>query len=265
MPMRKTAFIAACGALVACFASFAMAGQGKVNVVSVTVQKEKNAVVAELFTSQGCSSCPPADAFLGELAHRADVIPIEMHVDYWDDSDTPFGGKWKDPFSSPAWTQRQQAYNRLILGSKRVFTPQMVIDGRLQQIGTRRQAVFSDILQAKTLRKKAFDISPVLSAKGDVTVTVKGPGLFKAARVELVRLTHKVRTHVTAGENNGAELVNRNIATEMLSLGTYGGGKESYHINLDAGKDGADGCVVMLQNPEDLHVLSAALCETEEK
>src|SRR3989304_3616456 len=88
-------------------------------------------VVVELFPSQGCSSCPPADRLLGELARRPDVLALSFNVDYWD-----YIG-WKDPFASPAHTERQRAYGRA-LGRRVVYTPQMVIDGADEAVGSAR-------------------------------------------------------------------------------------------------------------------------------
>ncbi|MBI1214739.1 MAG: DUF1223 domain-containing protein [Alphaproteobacteria bacterium] len=238
----------------------AQAAKGKVSAVSVAVVKDPDAVVAELFTSQGCSSCPAADAFLSELAHRADVITLEMHVDYWDDLKTFFAGKWKDPFSSPTWSQRQQNYNRVIMNSDRVFTPQIVIDGRLQDVGTRRQSVFGEIEQAKSLRRQHFKITPELKDDGEAVVTVEGPGLHTPANVLLLRVTRQAVTRVTGGENHGATLKNRNIATDMLTIGTYPGGKQSYKIKM-AKPAGDDTCAVLLQDPDNMHILSARFCD----
>ena len=101
------------------------------------------AVVVELFTSQGCYSCPPAEKFLGDLAEQETVIALDFHVDYWDNLVHGADGKWKDPFSRPAYTQRQRVYNQRIRGTGNVYTPQMVIDGRLEAVGSRRIAVLS--------------------------------------------------------------------------------------------------------------------------
>ena len=91
-------------------------------------------VVVELFTSQGCSSCPPAEAFLGELATRPNVVALEFHVDYWD-----YIG-WQDPFGSPAYTKRQRGYSAS-MGTPYVYTPQMVIQGRIHEVGSKLHLV----------------------------------------------------------------------------------------------------------------------------
>ena len=91
-------------------------------------------VVVELYTSQGCSSCPPAEAFLGELAKRPNVIALEFHIDYWD-----YIG-WKDPFASPDYTARQRAYSAR-MGERYVYTPQMLIQGQTHEVGSKRYLV----------------------------------------------------------------------------------------------------------------------------
>ena len=91
-------------------------------------------VVVELFTSQGCSRCPPADAYLAELARRPDIVALSFHVDYWN-----YVG-WRDPFSSTRWSKRQRDYGAS-LNRRFVYTPQIVVDGRDESIGSRRPRV----------------------------------------------------------------------------------------------------------------------------
>ena len=100
--------------------------------------------VVELFTSQGCHSCPPADAYLGVLSGRDDIIALAHHVDYWN-----YIG-WKDPFSSPQATERQHSYARA-MRKRSVYTPQMVIDGRYDAVGSRRSQVDRAIDRAAVL------------------------------------------------------------------------------------------------------------------
>src|SRR6266705_4449724 len=96
---------------------------------AMPVGAEPRPVVVELFTSQGCSSCPPADALLGELAKRGDVLALGFHISYWDSLG------WKDPLSSKSATERQKAYARHFTDG-RVYTPQMVVDGTSEMVGS---------------------------------------------------------------------------------------------------------------------------------
>src|ERR1700726_1026943 len=110
-------------------------------------------IVVELFTSEGCSSCPPADALLAELAGRPDVLALSFHVDYWD----RLG--WRDPFSSPDATRRQHGYAEL-LGLSTVYTPQIVVDGRWQAVGSDR----ADVERALGAAQRSGDEVPVALA-----------------------------------------------------------------------------------------------------
>src|SRR5216684_3342255 len=105
---------------------------------------ETRPVVVELFTSQGCSSCPPADALLGELAKRPGIIALGFHITYWD------GAQWRDPFSRRESTERQIAYDRRLTGGQ-VYTPQMVIEGTEDVVGSDRRAVLAALDSAKPL------------------------------------------------------------------------------------------------------------------
>lgn len=226
---------------------------------NISVSKDRDAVVAELFTSQSCSSCPPAQAFLGDLAKRTDVIALEEHVDYWDDYKPLFSGAWKDPYSSSTWSQRQTQYNRLIMGNDNVFTPQMIIDGRMQEVGSRRSALNSMIEQAKTLRRGHFTVSPEISAEGKARVTIDGPGQSKPVRVMLALVEKETHTDVTAGENKGSKLPGHNVVREMLVIGTWDGGKQDYKVSVPPLKEN-ESCAVFLQDPETMHILAGGVC-----
>src|SRR5271168_3386935 len=139
-------------------------------------------VVVELFTSQGCSSCPPADALLGDMARRDDVIALGFHISYWD------GLAWKDPFSSQSSTDRQRAYSRLFhLGQ--VYTPQMVVDGAREMVGSDRQEVLAAVGDARP-----ETVAPVSFAADRRSVTI-GAGDGRGS-VLLVRFAKERTTRV---------------------------------------------------------------------
>ena len=137
---------------------------------SQAVQAEtRQPVVVELYTSQGCSSCPPADAFLGELARQDDVIALSLHVDYWDDMG------WKDTFASPNTTARQRAYKQ-VLNSRYVYTPQIVVDGRGHAVGSRRAEVRALIAEARARAKPRTGARPCATATSCASWSSSAPG-----------------------------------------------------------------------------------------
>src|SRR5437660_3791491 len=155
-------------------------------------QAGERLIVVELFTSEGCSSCPPADALLAELAGRPDVLALSFHVDYWD----RLG--WKDPFSSPQATRRQHGYAEL-LGLATIYTPQMVVDGKWQAVGSDR----SDVEQALGSARRKRDEVPVALAvdHGRARITL-GPGVDGiAADLRLIGFDRRHLTAVSRGEN----------------------------------------------------------------
>lgn len=197
-------------------------------------------VVVELFTSQGCSSCPPADVLLGELARRDDVLALSFHVDYWD----RLG--WKDPFSSPMATARQRAYAQK-LGLRTVYTPQAVVDGTAEMVGSDRRAVARAIAAARA--QQTVDVKLVRDA-GDLVVRV-GPveGMGRTS-VQLVAYAPGQTTRVTAGENGGRSLANANIVRSVEMLGVAGPAAGEWRVPAEAGPgfavlvQGADGKVL---------------------
>ena len=170
--------------------------------------------VVELFTSQGCSSCPPADALLGELKRtRPDLLVLDFHVDYWN------GLGWSDPFSSPAATERQRHYADL-LGSNQVYTPQMVIAGRLQAVGSDRDAVADAISTAQSQKSPPVVIS-TKHAGADLDIDVgAGQG---AGDVLVVGFDDQHATSVGRGENSGRMLTEVNVVRSIARAGRWDG------------------------------------------
>lgn len=206
-------------------------------------------VVVELFTSQGCHSCPPAEDFLGDLAERDDVIALEFHVDYWD-----YIG-WKDPFADPSYTDRQREYNRLF-ASPYNYTPQMVVDGRAHEVGSRRSAVEARIEAASMKRMMAAqeagypDLSVALEGDGSLSVTLDGDAPERGDfRIIVIGFDDRHETEVRSGENSGKNLVNARVVRSLETVGpVWRGGGLTFSISADQ-INGQGGCAVLIQNP----------------
>ncbi len=172
-------------------------------------------VVVELFTSQGCSSCPPADAYLHKLAAREDVTALALHVDYWD-----YIG-WKDSFGSPAWSQRQRSYASGA-GRSMVYTPQMIINGSDHVVGNRPKDV-EDLIDRHS--RTPLPVVVLANRSGNrVTVTASAEQALKGPFVvQLVRYTPKQTVDIKRGENAGRTLSYANVVSEIAPLKTWNG------------------------------------------
>jgi hypothetical protein len=178
-------------------------------------------VVVELFTAQGCSSCGPANASVAALAGRDDVLPLTFSVDYWD-----YLG-WKDTFAQKAFTDRQHAYAKK-LGLREVYTPQVVIDGRVQASGV-RPAQVDALLQTQT---RALRFPPDMEWRGDTRVAV-GSGRAPAggAEVWLVRFDARAQdVAVRRGDNRGQTIEHRNVVRQLVRLGPWAGRPRLYRL-----------------------------------
>jgi hypothetical protein len=171
-------------------------------------------VVVELFTSEGCSSCPPADALLAELAARPDLLALSFHVDYWD----RLG--WKDPFSSPAATRRQNRYARL-LGLDAVYTPQVVVDGHWQTVGSDRDAVAQAVVQA---RQASAAVPMTLTLDHGTARIALGAGRAgTSAAVLLLGFDRRHVDRVGGGENDGRILTHVDVVRGFAEIGRFRG------------------------------------------
>jgi hypothetical protein len=212
---------------------------------------EKRPIVVELFTSQGCSSCPPADAFLGELAKRSDLLPLAFHVDYWD-----YIG-WPDRFADRAWTARQRAY-RQALGLRSIYTPQMVVDGRIDVVGSYRAHVERAISTARE-KSSGTRLSLSRAADGGLNIEIAGnSGAAGEAELLLVTYDRRQETAVQRGENAGKKLVEYNIVRALSRVGAWRGGTDVHKVAAAALPDVGDQCVVLLQSPGPGPILAAA-------
>ena len=168
-------------------------------------------VVVELFTSQACSSCPPADALLVELASQPGVLALDFHVDYWN------GPGWHDPFSQHGFTLRQQAYAST-LADHEVYTPELVVGGGQGVVGTDVGAVRQALAAAS-----ASPQVPLTLRREGVGLSVEAGGGGGQATLWLVGYDPHHTTHVGGGENGGRTLVEANVVRSMTSIAAWSG------------------------------------------
>ncbi|CAM8642138.1 COG5429 Uncharacterized secreted protein [Paracoccaceae bacterium] len=181
----------------------------------VLAQEAASPVVVELYTSQGCSSCPPADALLADLADQPGVIPLALHVDYWD-----YIG-WKDEFAHPGFTKRQKAYAKAA-GERMVYTPQMIVHGGVRVVGHEPEAVAAAIAAAAD--RPAPVRLTVWRQGGQIMIEVEAdPPLTSPAMVQLVGYRESAKVEIARGENAGLAIEYRNIVTSWDQLGDWSG------------------------------------------
>jgi len=196
--------------------------------------------VLELFTSQGCSSCPPADALLGELARRPGVIALAWHVDYWDSLG------WHDPYASRLSTERQRAYAAQ-LGTE-VFTPGLVVDGAAMLVGSARTEVEAAIAAARPL------LVPVAIANGPDGAQARIGAASRAVTALFVAWDPMHETSIGAGENGGRRLREFRIVRAATVLGAWDGTARDIPLPPITPGQG----VTVLVQATDLRVLGAA-------
>ena len=193
-----------------------------------SAQAEPRAVI-ELFTSQGCSSCPPADQLLGELTSDASLIAVSVPVDYWD-----YLG-WKDTLADPHNTARQKAYAHA-RGDGQVYTPQVVVNGTLHALGSDKAAI--ELAIAASRKNGAMSLLPTLTVgEGRLNVTV--PDLVDArasGEVWLVGVVKAATIAIARGENKGRTITYHNVARRWIKLGDWTGKASSWSIPVQTFK-----------------------------
>lgn len=209
---------------------------------------ERGPVVVELFTSQGCSSCPAADKYLYELSGRGDIVALSFHVDYWN-----YMG-WTDPFSRAENSQRQRAY-KAAMGLRYVYTPQMVVDGQAQAVGSERDTVERLIREAATRTHVPIELThqgPTIVASLPQGETA-GPAVVWLAIFERSR-----KTTVERGENSGRSLINAHVVRTMVPIGEWTGSAARLTYTSEAMTPEC-GAAVILQKKDLGPILGAAM------
>lgn len=207
-------------------------------IVSAHAQGQPRAVL-ELFTSQGCSSCPPADRLLGELAKDGTLVALTLPVDYWD-----YLG-WKDTLASPKHSKRQRGYSAM-RGDREVYTPQVVVNGVSHVLGSDKAAIERAIADSKN---KAMTVPVTLALNGD-KLTVSVPEREGArGEIWLCGVARTVPVAVGRGENSGRSLTYHNVGRRWVRVGEWNGSAQSWVVPVSELKaDGVDMAAALLQS-----------------
>ncbi|MDG1335679.1 MAG: DUF1223 domain-containing protein [Tateyamaria sp.] len=202
-------------------------------------------VVVELFTSQGCPSCPPADKLLHELAQRDDVIPLALHVDYWD-----YIG-WKDEFSHPDYAKRQRGY--AVQAKRRsVYTPQMIVNGVTDIVGARRMELSKAIAHHADLPSRV-ELS-VNRSGSEILINAQPTNVDGPLIVRMLRYTPQRSAHITRGENAGHTMLYANVTENWTVLAEWDG---TTALALTSVVEGDKPVVVLVQQDQHGPILAA--------
>lgn len=224
------------------------------NEVEPVIQENKNPIVLELFTSQGCSSCPPADALLKQIKNKypSDVIALSYHVDYWD-----YIG-WKDPFSNQAHTKKQREYGRKF-DQRSIYTPQMVINGKEHFVGSNSLMLYSKIKEYRIANQdNPVELCSVDLSDGTISFSYNTFENISDKRLRAVLVINERETQVKRGENRNRRLMNSNIvvAEKNIELNNYD--RESFISIPDLVKNTDDLTLVVILEAQNHDILGAA-------
>ena len=202
--------------------------------------------VVELYTSQGCSSCPPADALLGELSQMPNVLALAFHVDYWDSIG------WRDHFALPTAVRRQQQYVET-LGLSSAFTPEVVVDGRSSFVGSDKRRILAAIAEPLNTIPISVEV-----ARGVLTVSVPERRDRERYDVNLIAYLPQADTNVERGENSGRTLREFNIVRQFRSLGVWNGRESVFRAPVDSFPADATRVAVLLQRDQQGPIVGSA-------
>ena len=214
----------------------AAGGLAAPTILRRTAAAAETPVLLELFTSQGCSDCPPADKLAGELAKMPGVQVVSLNVDYWD-----YLG-WKDTLGKAQYSQRQMDYAHA-RGDNDVYTPQMVINGAAHAIGSRRSDVEAAIAQAK-----AATVSVKVAMSGAEIEIKLGDGAAQESTLWVMGIAPQVSVPIKRGENAGHEVIYHNVARQLVEVGRWNGAAQSYKLaTAKIAEPDCKSCLAVLQ------------------
>lgn len=214
--------------------------------------------VVELFTSQGCSSCPPADALLKTYVDRPDVMALSFPVDYWD-----YLG-WKDTFASPRFSERQRAYAKT-RGDGSVYTPQIVVNGRLHEVGSRRRLIDKAIIAANRLAPLSVPVT-FRKTKSTMLIDVGAApegAASASATIWLAVVRKSSAVNIRRGENGGRKINYYNVVRELTPVGMWTGKASTFKLDANSVTwPDTDACAVLIQDGIGGPIIGAAWMET---
>jgi hypothetical protein len=234
--MIRQMLSSACGLLIAALSAMPVAAQSGSPVV-----------VVELYTSQGCSSCPPADEFFADLAGDPMIIPLALHVDYWD-----YIG-WADSFADPKFTARQKAYARDI-GSRTIYTPQIIVGG-VDRVEGNVPTEVASLIMKHLVGKAAVTVSVTRSGESLLIRAEALQPLDRVVKIQIVRYTPEDTVEIERGENAGRTVTYHNIVTSWNVVGDWDGGAP---LELETSYPQGGPGVVILQTEGPAKILAAA-------
>lgn len=220
-------------------------------LIAPAAANEPAPVVVELYTSQGCNSCPPADAYLGELAKRPGVIALAFHVTYWN-----YLG-WADPFSLREADTRQRGY-QMALHRSNYYTPQIVVAGRWEAVGSARREV--EALIAKAAKLPGVKVTLERAGAAALKATVEAAPAAKDADLLLVLFDRQHTTRIERGENGGKTLTYYNVVREIRAVGRHEGAR--VELTLPAAQR-PGGAALLVQAPKHGAILGAAMARLD--
>lgn len=211
----------------------------------------KNVAVLELFTSQGCSSCPSADRLLGMYVSKENVIALSFHVDYWNHLG------WKDPFSSKAFTERQNNYASAMNAD--VYTPQLVINGQSEMVGSDEGKISATVKKVLAQEPNAeLSIKTLKPANGQISINFVASGNTGNTILNIALIQKKATTEIKAGENGGVTLTNYNVVRNFKTISQVNKGDNTSAINIPADADQKNMSVVLFLQEKGTNKISAA-------
>jgi hypothetical protein len=214
--------------------------------VCASAQVQARPAVIELFTSEGCSSCPPAEAYLGELASRPDVLALAYHVDYWDDLG------WRDRFEVPEAVPRQRIYAKA-LRLPSIYTPQLVVDGRVDFIGSDRKSIAAALHDPRRGIAVTFTVR-----EGDIQIDLPAQDSGGPCDVLLIAYLRSATSAIGRGENAGRTLKEYSIVRSVQNLGPWSGLAQQFHSALKSLPGDATDAAVLIQEVGQAAIVGAA-------